>query len=199
MKKKTIVISIFFLIFLLLVVFINKIGLATIPWKTVDYSSVKNPSSNYLLRISENPEAYWNEVFLTVVTSGENDTFVHRSYPFRINFILRTLARNVETSYTINSIEIKDRKENVVELKTSKTFPIVIELEDRYPYDSEKGLYFFCGEFSTDYAYYFKGKSKEVYYVFVELRNNDTGEMKDFNLELKPFVKRGFGYWWKSR
>ena len=197
MKKKTILII--SLIFILLVVYINLIGLATIPWKTVDYSTLKNPNSKYYLRIIENPEAYWDGVFLTVVTSGENDTLAHRSYPFRLNFILRSLTRNAETSYSINSIEIKDRNGKMIELKTSRAFPIVIELEDSYPYDYENGLYYFLGEFSTDYAYYFKGKSKEICYIFVELQNNITGETKIFNLELKPFVKRGFGYWWKSR
>ena len=191
-KKKKIIIIISCII--LSIIFSNCIGYETLPWKTVEYYSIGKVGyldvNDYRKAMYYCPESCWNDLLIDVRTGDQNNYYFKTTYPLKITFNILSCFEQ-ESSFSINQISLKNIDGKELKLYMNESFPINLSFKQFG--NDESSLY--EASFSTDYAYYFKGRQHELYFIYIELQNNETKEVKSFNLVLKPHVERGFGYW----
>lgn len=191
--RKKLVVIVSCLMFAIL--FSNCIGYVTLPWKTVNYYTLDKRSiiglEEYRRAMMDFPESCWDNLLIDIRTVGQNDKFQKTTYPMKICFNFITDKKPAEGSLLISNITIADKNGKIVKLYAEKLPPQILRFEGLTTGDNST----YYASFSTEYVYHFVGRKNEIYSIHLEMLNKEKNETKVFELYLKPFVEKGFGYW----
>ena len=166
-------------------------GVKFSPWKTVNYSNIKDNKNVYSREdyneiCKQNPEIFINGQLLQVITVDKAKDFYSSKNPFGLCFNFITFEKPINNRIIITDICIYDNKGR--KLNNNLIFPLEETFKEEY-YIKNQVLY--IASIVTDYDYYFKGRKNEKYKIDITFFASSTNEETTISTVIEPYVKGG--------